>query len=251
MMAKTTHKIVCVNAILNYFLGGSPLRQVAHPASGDDATFSKRQNARQCLAGFMSANLLSLPFPQSFPRQPLHPSANPPTQLSTVDRCRFTEMSNLATKRLQKELKDLTTHAPVGLALHQADDLQQWYLRLQGAESTLYQNQTFLLKFTFGPNYPLESPEVVFVTKDNSEKSGQTFPIPAHNHVYSNGHICLSILYDQWSPALTVSSVGLSLLSMLSSSTSLARPRDNDRYVLTAGTRSPKQTNWAFHDDTV
>ena len=32
---------------------------------------------------------------------------------------------------------------------------------------------------------PIESPEVIFVG-----------PVPTHEHIYSNGFICLSILYD-------------------------------------------------------
>ncbi len=41
------------------------------------------------------------------------------------------------------------------------------------------------LKFIFEENYPIEAPEVTFVGK-----------MPDHEHIYSNGFICMSILYD-------------------------------------------------------
>ena len=52
---------------------------------------------------------------------------------------------------------------------------------------------------------------------------------PDHEHIYSNGFICMSILYDgyifliiifflkEWSAALTVASVCMSIISMLNS----------------------------------
>ncbi|KAF6163065.1 hypothetical protein GIB67_001393 [Kingdonia uniflora] len=60
------------------------------------------------------------------------------------------------------------------------------------------------------------------------------------------------ILYDSWSPAMTVSSICISILSMLSSSPVKQRPADNDRYVKNCKNgRSPKETRWWFHDDKV
>ena len=74
--------------------------------------------------------------------------------------------------------------------------------------------------------------------------------IPEHEHVFSNGFICLSILYSEWSPALRVSSVCLSILSMLSSATKRARPH-GDAEFSAKKYPGPKSIRWFFDDDKV
>mmetsp|Transcript_4698 Transcript_4698/g.11268 ORF Transcript_4698/g.11268 Transcript_4698/m.11268 type:complete len:156 (+) Transcript_4698:248-715(+) len=139
-------------------------------------------------------------------------------------------------KRLKKEYDDIVKAGT--FPTHVTGDIShEWIVTMKGADGTLYRGEQFRLRFIFTADYPIEAPEVVFVD-----------PVPVHPHIYSNGHICLSILYDQWSPALRVDSVCMSILSMLSSADGKARPPDNDSYVSRVGSRSPKQTRWDFHD---
>ncbi|KAI1713520.1 ubiquitin-conjugating enzyme domain-containing protein [Ditylenchus destructor] len=119
-------------------------------------------------------------------------------------------------------------------------DLRVWSVTVEGASNTLYEGERFTLQFRFDEQYPFSSPEVMF-TGDN---------IPVHPHVYSNGHICLSILTDDWTPALSVQSVCLSILSMLSSGKEKKRPPDNAFYVRFCYS-SPNKTRWWFHDESI
>ncbi|CAI5972042.1 unnamed protein product [Closterium sp. NIES-64] len=148
-------------------------------------------------------------------------------------------LSRIAAGRLHKELAEWQRNPPHGFVYHPSDNLQRWSIDVHGAAGTLYAGEVFQLQVDFPSNYPLEAPQVIFSRNP-----------PVHPHIYSNGHICLDILYDSWSPAMTVSAVCLSILSMLSSCKEKVRPADNDRYVQRSG-QSPKNTRWWFHDDQV
>uniref|UniRef100_A0A8D8FZ22 N-terminal E2 ubiquitin-conjugating enzyme n=1 Tax=Culex pipiens TaxID=7175 RepID=A0A8D8FZ22_CULPI len=146
-------------------------------------------------------------------------------------------------RRLQKELMSLIKEPPPGVTVDEesvSQNLTQWIINIDGVEGTLYEGEHFQLLFKFNNKYPFDSPEVTFIGSN----------IPVHPHVYSNGHICLSILTDDWSPALSVQSVCLSISSMLSSCREKRRPPDNGIYVKTCN-KNPKKTKWWYHDDSV
>uniref|UniRef100_A0A8D3DUW9 N-terminal E2 ubiquitin-conjugating enzyme n=1 Tax=Scophthalmus maximus TaxID=52904 RepID=A0A8D3DUW9_SCOMX len=145
-------------------------------------------------------------------------------------------------KRLQKELLALQNDPPPGMTLNEKsvqNTITQWIVDMEGATGTLYEGEKFQLLFKFSSRYPFDSPQVMF-TGEN---------IPVHPHVYSNGHICLSILTEDWSPALSVQSVCLSIISMLSSCKEKRRPPDNSFYVRTCN-KNPKKTKWWYHGGT-
>ena len=107
--------------------------------------------------------------------------------------------------RIQKELDDMTRDAPVGCSAGPvSDDIMHWEACIWGLpEDSPYFGGTFKLDVRFPPSYPFAPPKLAFKTK------------VFHCNVSHTGSICLDILKDQWSPALTLSKVLLSILSLL------------------------------------
>ena len=111
----------------------------------------------------------------------------------------------MALRRINKELKELQTDPPANCSAGPInEDIFSWEATIMGAADTPYQDGVFFLKIHFPSDYPFKPPKVQFTTKIY------------HCNVNSNGSICLDILKGQWSPALTISKVLLSITSLLS-----------------------------------
>lgn len=110
----------------------------------------------------------------------------------------------MALRRIQKELLDLQKDPPTHISAGPSgDDLYKWEGTIIGPGDSPYAGGVFRLEIHFPPDYPFKPPKMVFLTKI------------FHPNIHPNGTICLDILKDQWSPALTMSKVLLSLTSLL------------------------------------
>ena len=147
-------------------------------------------------------------------------------------------MNTAAVKRIQKELASYQKENPgFELAFLQENEIGKWVITFDGAKETLYEGETHKLLFEFPNDSPLSAPTVKFMT-----------PI-IHHHIYSNGDICLSILHDDWTPAYSVKSIVLSIISMLSSATEEEKKRPDNDYAFTRASKYLKTTNWDFDDE--
>mmetsp|Transcript_41942 Transcript_41942/g.115688 ORF Transcript_41942/g.115688 Transcript_41942/m.115688 type:complete len:148 (+) Transcript_41942:64-507(+) len=110
----------------------------------------------------------------------------------------------MALKRIQRELQELGRDPPANCSAGPVgDDLFHWQATIMGPDDSPYNGGVFFLDIHFPADYPFKPPKVSFTTRIY------------HCNINSNGGICLDILKEQWSPALTVSKVLLSICSLL------------------------------------
>ena len=110
----------------------------------------------------------------------------------------------MALQRLQKELSEIQKDTPANCSAGpNNNDLFNWEATIIGPTETPYEGGIFKLKILFPADYPFKPPKITFETRIY------------HPNINANGGICLDILKDQWSPALNITKVLLSICSLL------------------------------------
>lgn len=114
--------------------------------------------------------------------------------------------------RIKKELAEVSLDPPFNCSAgpKEEDNLYEWVSTIVGPSDSPYANGVFFLDITFPNEYPFKPPKVTFRTRIY------------HCNINSKGEICLDILKNNWSPALTVAKVLLSISSLLTD----ANPHD-------------------------
>ena len=114
-------------------------------------------------------------------------------------------MSLKAVKRIKKEIEEIKKEPPANCSAGpiNEDNLFEWQASIVGPSNSPYAGGLFRLSVSFSDKYPFKPPKIKFVTKI------------FHPNINSNGSICLDILNNNWSPALTIIKVLLSISSLL------------------------------------
>ncbi|KAB5573497.1 hypothetical protein DKX38_000691 [Salix brachista] len=155
----------------------------------------------------------------------------------------------MASKRILKELKDLQKDPPTSCSAGPvAEDMFHWQATIMGPPDSPYAGGVFLVTIHFPPDYPFKPPKHLLASKQGFGLKDFSLVCPNqaaafslemssrdhgslrtsawrervafrtkvfHPNINSNGSICLDILKEQWSPALTISKVLLSICSLL------------------------------------
>ncbi|CAF2773865.1 unnamed protein product [Rotaria sp. Silwood2] len=109
-------------------------------------------------------------------------------------------------KRLMSHYHDIQKDPPP-LCYAEPEDpeknMMHWTGWIEGPQGSPYVGGKFRLTIDFPVEFPFKPPVVLFIT-----------PV-FHPNISKKGEICLDILHSQWSPALTVRGLLISLCSLL------------------------------------
>ncbi|KAI0794845.1 ubiquitin-conjugating enzyme/RWD-like protein [Abortiporus biennis] len=112
--------------------------------------------------------------------------------------------SSTTLKRIQREIADLKKEDLGDITLGPSgDNLFLWKATLPGPEGSVYEGGVFEVEINLPHDYPFSAPRMTFRTRIY------------HMNISDRGGICIDILKHNWSPALSLFKVILSLSSLL------------------------------------
>jgi ubiquitin-conjugating enzyme E2 W len=168
---------------------------------------------------------------------PVAPKPQPKTDAASKKFLSNNLKSSNPNYRIQRELKEFISSPPPGLSVKiSGKNVRLWIITLTMPENTIYAGEVYKLRVQFPANYPTSPPSVYFLP-----------PTPRHEHVYTNGDICLSLLGKDWRPIMTAQSLAQAIMSILCGAQRKSLPMDNSRH---AGNKpGQRQDDWVYHDD--
>uniref|UniRef100_A0A1B0G6A6 E2 ubiquitin-conjugating enzyme n=1 Tax=Glossina morsitans morsitans TaxID=37546 RepID=A0A1B0G6A6_GLOMM len=126
------------------------------------------------------------------------------TASSSKSKKKTSSASSRSARRIQRELTEMANdRSSIYSAGLKENDLYKWDCVILGPVDTVYEGGTFFLDLRLSHDYPFAPPKVTFRTRIY------------HCNVNSHGAICVDILRHNWSPALTIAKVLLSICSLL------------------------------------
>uniref|UniRef100_A0A6C0H043 E2 ubiquitin-conjugating enzyme n=1 Tax=viral metagenome TaxID=1070528 RepID=A0A6C0H043_9ZZZZ len=106
-------------------------------------------------------------------------------------------------KRIIDEYNDINFNDYGLSASMDENDPTKWQVIFFGPSDSPYEDGIYKLKVNFNGKYPFEPPVCQFITK------------LYHPNIDSAGRICLDVLKSNWSPALSIAKLILSIISLL------------------------------------
>lgn len=140
-------------------------------------------------------------------------------------------ISATSLKRIQREAADLEKEELEFIHLEPSEeDICLWRGNIKGPEGSVYEGGIFDFEIQLPPDYPFSAPKIIFKTRIY------------HMNISEHGNICIDILKHNWSPALSLFKVMLSLSSLLTD------PNPKDPLVPSIATQYRR--NRHLHDST-
>jgi ubiquitin-protein ligase len=136
-------------------------------------------------------------------------------------------------KKILREINEINQDSKTsGIYAHvEGENVQSLKVMIIGPDDSPYKGGFFLFKVNFPADFPFSPPAVSFITPKRHARCR------IHPNLYQEGKVCLSILNtwggNEWSPALTLEKIFLTIQGLLDSNP-IANEPGQERYSKTS-----------------